>query len=285
MTDALRITIETVTGASVLIMLVSGLAVIVGMMGVLNFAHGDMVLLGAVVMYLTTSWGAPFPVGLLAAFAALFATGVMFERTVVRRLYARPAFSLLATWALGITISQAVSYAFEGTPRNVSPPLAGVHDVHGTAISDWQLLIIGMSLLVMVGLSALLYFTSIGLKVRATLDNAGLAQSCGVRSSRLYAVTFGVGAGLAGLAGALIVPTVTLVPDLGVNFLVESFLGVMAGGAGSLAAPLGGAAIVQTGDSLLSQVISPVPTELVLFLVVLVVVRVRPQGLFGRATL
>ena len=285
MSGVAPVLITAVTTSSILVLLVSGLTVIVGMMGVLNLAHGDMVLLGAVCMYLLTSWGVPFVFGLIVSFAALFLLGAILERVIIRHLYANPAMGLLATWAIGLVIRETVRYSFGGTARNLAAPLSGTIKIAGVAVSYWQILIVAVALAVLLAGAYVLERTAVGLKVRATLDNPKFAMSCGVDTSRLYSVTFGVGCGLAGLAGAMVLPLLTLVPELGVTFLMKSFLGILAGGVGSLSAPIGGATVVQFGDSFLGSWLSPVTADLLLFSLVVLIVRFRPQGLFGRASL
>jgi branched-chain amino acid transport system permease protein len=281
MSHTIRTTFDVLSVTSILVLLVLGMGVIVSMMGVFNLAHGELVLLGAVAVYVAAEAGLPVWVGMLAAPLVLAVVGLGLERTVIRPFYGRPLVALLATWALATIIREGVSQAIGSQSQTVRPPLTGTVAIGGADVSQWRLLIILVTPVVLALSVLFLRRTNAGLMIRATLDNPALARATGVPTKRIYAGTFAFGAALAGLAGALIVPLQSLYPALGDDFLMQSFLAVMIGGIGSFEAPLVGAVVVGLSVGFAPTVVSPVAATSVVFAVAIVLMRLRPGGLFG----
>ncbi len=275
-------TFDVLSLTSVLILLVLGMGVIVSMMGIFNLAHGELVLLGALTVYLVDGAGGSTWLGMVAAPLVVGAIGYFLERTIIRRFYARPISALLGTWALGLIIRELVRVGIGGVSKSVRAPLFGSVSIGGASLSLWRIVIIGVTVAVMVLAYVFLVRTSLGLKVRATLDNVTLAQASGIATSRVYAGTFAFGAALAGLAGALVVPLQSLYPELGVTFLMRSFLAVMIGGLGSFEAPILGAGLIGVPSGILPFYMSAVIADMLVFAIAIALMRLRPSGLFRR---
>ncbi len=267
---------------SILVLLVLGMGVIVSMMGIFNLAHGELVLLGALTVYLVDSFSGLTWLGIIAAPILVGAVGYLLESTVIRRFYARPIAALLGTWALGLVIRELVRVGTGGVSKSVRAPLFGSVNIGGASLSSWRIVIIVATVAVMILSYLFLVRTSLGLRVRATLDNPTLAQASGIATNRVYAGTFAFGAALAGLAGALVVPLQSLYPELGVTFLMRSFLAVMVGGMGSFEAPILGAALIGVPSGILPVYMSAVFSDMLVFVLAIVLMRLRPAGLFRR---
>lgn len=286
----IKMIFEILSYSSVLVITVLGLAVIISMMGVFNIAHGEFVLLGAYTVYIFEVLHLPVWLGMLAAPIVLGIFGMIIERLVIRRLYANAVVGILATYALGIVIRESIRALLEGKSYHVALVFDGSFEVFGIMFSIWRLVIIILTLLIIVACYALLTRTSVGLKVRGALDNPALARSSGISTTRLYSFAFAFGSALAGLAGALIVPLYGISADLGLLFLVQSFLSALVGGIGGFIEPILGGAIF--GLSLsgfkwvrnfsgLDQFMAPVFVDVLVFVVALIVVKYRPNGIFS----
>ncbi|MBS0522016.1 MAG: branched-chain amino acid ABC transporter permease [Proteobacteria bacterium] len=263
---------------SVMVLIVLGLGVIASMMGIFNFAHGEFVLLGAYTVYLFESIGLSGWVGILAAPFVLALVGLVLERLIIRRFYATPIIAMLGTYAIGLAIRETVRALLGGHYVSIAEPLPGAFTVFGLDFSIWRTVIVVTTACVIVGTWLSLSRTSLGLQVRGALENPNLARACGISTRRLYAFTFAFGAALAGLAGALIVPLYQLSADIGTRFLVQAFLSVMLGGVGTFEGPVLGAAAVGGLTAGLPWVVIPVLADPLVFVIALVIVKLRPQG-------
>jgi branched-chain amino acid transport system permease protein len=280
--DAVRLVtigFDILSLTSILILLVLGMGIIVGMMGVFNFAHGELVLIGAMTPYVVVKLGGSVWLGIIIAPFVVGALGLVLERLIIRRLYFMPLTALLVTWGLGLSIRETVRLIIGQSTVSVPYPLPDSLDVAGVVIPQWRLFVVIATAAVVLVSLVLLQWTSRGLQVRATLQNPQLAQACGISTTRLYAFTFAFGAALAGLAGALIVPLTSLYPELGLTYLIRSFLAIMVGGVGSLLGPVAGAGFMGIGSGVLPWFISPVQTDLLIFALAIVLLRLRPQGI------
>ncbi len=288
--DAVKLVFDVMAFASIMVLVVSGLAVIASLMGIFNLAHGEFVLLGAYTVYLFREWGLPIWLGMMVAPFVVGLFGAVIERGVIRRLYSQPIIAMLATYAIGLIVREIVRGLIGGQYYAVAEPIDGSWSVGGLNFSIWRTVIIVSTALVMLGAWLFLTRTSIGLQIRGALENPALARASGVSTTKLYALTFALGASLAGLAGALMVPLFSLSADLGVRFLVQAFLSVMLGGVGSFEGPLLGAAMIGSmvpGFQWLREIpgvsaaVSPVVAEVLVFVAALVIVKFRPNGLIN----
>ena len=290
MDDIVKHIFDVAAFASIMVLVVSGLAVIASLMGIFNLGHGEFVLLGAYTVYLFREWGLPIWLGMLAApfVVGLFGAGI--ERSVIRRLYAQPVIAMLATYAIGLIIREIVRGLIGGQYYAIDEPIPGAFELGGISFSIWRTVIIVATISVMIAAWLFLTQSRTGLQIRGALENASLARASGVSTTRLYALTFALGAALAGLAGALMVPLFSLSADLGVRFLVQAFLSVMLGGIGTFEGPLLGAAMIGAmvpGFQWMREIpgvggaISPVVAEVLVFVTALVIVKFRPNGLIS----
>jgi branched-chain amino acid transport system permease protein len=270
---------EILSFGAIIVLVVLGLGVIASMMGIFNFAQGEFVLLGAYITYLVHSAGLPVWLGMAAAPVAVGAFGWVLERLIVRRFYAAPIVAMLGTYALGLIIRESVRGLIGGLYLSVPEPVGGSINLGSLHFSTWRLVIVVITALVMTGSYLLLARTSFGLRIRASLENPALARASGISTNAIYAATFAFGAALAGLAGALIVPVFTLFADLGIRFLIQGFVAVMVGGVGSFAGPVAGAGLIGTLSAALPWVMSPVVADVLVFVLAIMFIKFRPQGL------
>jgi branched-chain amino acid transport system permease protein len=272
---------EILSFGAIVVLVVLGLGIIASMMGIFNFAQGEFVLLGAYVTYLVYSAGLPVWLGMLAAPFVVGALGFVLERTIVRRFYAAPIVAMLGTYALGLIIREIVRGLIGGLYLSVPEPLGGSVNIGTMHFSTWRLVIILITALVMVGSYLLLSRTAFGLRIRASLENPALARASGISTNAIYGATFAFGAALAGLAGALIVPVFSLFADLGLRFLIQGFVAVMVGGVGSFAGPVAGAGVIGTLAAALPWLIQPVIADVMVFVLAIIFIKFRPQGLIS----
>lgn len=287
---AIKLIFDVAAFASIMVLVVSGLAVIASLMGIFNLGHGEFVLLGAYTVYLFREWGLPIFLGMLAAPFVVGLFGAVVERGVIRRLYAQPVIAMLATYAIGLIIREIVRGLIGGQFYAIEEPFPGSFVLFGLSFSIWRTVIIVATVCVMAAAWLFLTRSTLGLQIRGALENPSLARASGISTTRLYALTFAFGAALAGLAGALMVPLFSLSADLGVRFLVQAFLSVMLGGVGTFEGPLLGAAMIGSmvpGFQWLREipgvagVVSPVVAEVLVFVTALVIVKFRPNGLIN----
>jgi branched-chain amino acid transport system permease protein len=281
MESALSATFEILNFGAIMVLVVLGLGIIAGMMGIFNFAHGEFVLLGAYATYLVYSFGLPVWLGMLGAPLVVGAIGFVLERLVIRHFYAAPIVAMLGTYALGLIIRESVRSLIGGLYITVPEPIVGSLTVGGVQLSRWRFAIVVITTAVVLASYLLLTRTSLGLRVRAAIENPSLARASGISTNALYAITFTFGAALAGLAGALVVPVFSLSADLGVRFLIEGFLAIMLGGIGSFEGSMAGAAVVGVLSAALPWVVAPALADVLIFVIAIVFVKFKPRGLIA----
>lgn len=282
---------------SVLLLAAIGLAITFGVMGVINMAHGEMVMLGAyttfvVQEYIRTTNPALFDYSLIIAIPLAFlvagAVGILIERSVIRFLYGRPLETLLATWGLSLMLQQAVRTAFGPTNREVGNPswMSGAFEVGHITVTYNRLWIIVFTLSVFVLLLAMLRFTRLGLEMRAVTQNRRMAGSVGIRTARIDALTFGLGSGIAGIAGVALSQIDNVSPNLGQGYIIDSFMVVVFGGVGNLWGTLVGAFALGIANKFLEPVAGAVLGKIAILVLIILFIQKRPRGLFalkGRA--
>jgi urea transport system permease protein len=282
---------------SVLLLAAIGLAITFGVMGVINMAHGEMVMIGAYVTFVVqdiirTSYPGLFDYSLLIAvplaFAVAGAIGVLIERTIIRFLYGRPLETLLATWGLSLVLQQAVRTIFGPNNREVGNPswMSGAFEVGQIAITNNRLWILCFTLAVFAILLAMLRYTSLGLQMRAVTQNRRMAASMGIATSRVDALTFGLGSGIAGIAGVALSQIDNVSPNLGQSYIIDSFMVVVFGGVGNLWGTLVGAFTLGIANKFLEPVAGAVLGKIAILVLIILFIQKRPRGLFalkGRA--
>lgn len=272
--------LNSVSLATTLGLVAIGLAVIFGVRGVINLAHGELFILGAYSTVWFSSAGLSTWLGVLAAPFVVGAIGLVIEGTVVRRLYSRPIDTLVATFALSIIIRQLIKLTFGAGNRNIPLPLSGQLSILGESYPQYRVILMLASAVVLGLVAWVAARTESGVKVRAVIQSRSMAEALGINGRAIDRGVFVAGAALAGLAGALMAPLITLNPEVGQTFLAQSFLVVIIGGIGSVPAAIGGAAVIGIGDGLISAFIDPVYAQMLLFALSIVVIRLRPAGLF-----
>ncbi len=283
LSNAVTLIFDIASFSSVMVLIVLGLGVIASMMGIFNFAHGEFVLLGAYTVYLSASAGLGLWFGIFAAPIVVGFVGLVMERIIIRRFYASPIIAMLGTYAIGLVIRETVRGLLGGQYKSIGQPIEGAFSIGGISFSIWRTIIIGATLTVLFASWWLLARTQVGLRIRGALENPMLARACGISTSRLYGLTFAFGSALAGLAGALIVPLYQLSADIGIRFLVQGFLSVMLGGVGTFLGPVLGAGTVGVMASGLPWLVPPVLADPLVFLIALIIVKMRPQGFWAVA--
>ena len=283
---------------SILLLAALGLAITYGLMGVINMAHGELIMIGAyttyVVQNLFRSWlpGAfdwYLALAVPASFTASMAVGMALERLVIRRLYGRPLETLLATWGISLILIQAVRTIFGAQNVQVENPAfmsGGVEVLAGIVLPFSRIVIVGFAAAVLVGIMLLLTRTRLGLFVRGVTQNRAMAACVGVPTSRVDLWAFGIGSGLAGLAGCALSQIGNVGPDLGQGYIVDSFMVVVLGGVGQLAGTVYAALGLGFANKLLETWQGAVIAKIVVLAFIIVFIQKRPQGLFalkGRA--
>ena len=267
-------------GFAFLLLSAIGLAVIFGMMGVINLAHGEFMMLGAYITTIVATKGVPLAVAMLIAALGVAIFGAIVEILVVRRLYGRLLDSVAATWAVGLILSQGMLILTGPSMQGVSSPF-GSFTVGQTGYS-WYRLVLGLVSLVLLALLYLLFMkTKFGLRARATIQNPAIAQALGVDTARMYTLTFALGSALAGLAGGLFAPTATIVPFFGTNYIVEAFVTVIVGGANALIGTPLAAAFLGAINAALGTKYGLYIGRVGLLLATIIIIRVLPNGISG----
>ncbi|GAB2208541.1 urea ABC transporter permease subunit UrtB [Roseibium sp. ROS1] len=270
--------------ASILMLVALGLAVIYGVTGVINLAHGEFVMLGAYcAWFLQSQLGMGLLESLIPIFFILAVFGWAVEALVIRHLYDRPLDTILATWGIGVMAQQAIRLIAGGELRYVEIPafLNGSVSLFGASEPAYRLFILGLAL-VLFGLTWVIYRrTSFGLKLRAITQNREIASSFGINSARIYRSTFAYGAGIAGLAGALVSPLKSVSPEMGTTYVVDAFMVVVLGGAQSLLGTVASSGILGELSGFLAFHSNDTLAKALVLLAIVILIRFRPEGLFS----
>ena len=282
---------------SVLLLAAAGLAITFGVMGVINMAHGEMVMLGAYTTFVVQDvirahapglFGASLIIAVPLAFLVSGAVGVAIERGLIRFLYGRPLETLLATWGLSLILQQLVRSIFGPTNREVGTPawMSGSSMVGGVEITWNRFTIIIFSVLVLAALMAVLRYTALGLQMRAVTQNRRMAASMGIRTPWVDAMTFGLGSGIAGMAGVALSQIDNVSPNLGQSYIIDSFMVVVFGGVGNLWGTALGALTLGVVNKFLEPVAGAVLGKIAVLVLLILFIQRRPRGMFplkGRA--
>ncbi len=282
---------------SVLLLAALGLAITFGVMGVINMAHGEMVMIGAYTTFVVQEiirgyapdlFGASLLFAIPLAFLVAGAMGVAIERTVIRFLYGRPLETLLATWGISLILQQTVRSIFGPTNREVGTPqwMSGAFELGGLSLTYNRVAIVLFALAVFAVLLLVLRYTSLGLQVRAVTQNRRMAAAMGIKTDRIDALTFGLGSGVAGIAGVALSQIDNVSPNLGQSYIIDSFLVVVFGGVGNLWGTLVGAMSLGIANKLLEPWAGAVLGKILLLVAIILFIQKRPRGLFalkGRA--
>ncbi|MFS9383381.1 urea ABC transporter permease subunit UrtB [Citrobacter sp. ANG330] len=284
---------------SVLLLAALGLAITYGLLGVINMAHGEMLMLGAYCTWMVQQamaqfvpqWLAFYPlVALPVAFLFTAGAGMILERGVIRHLYGRPLETLLATWGISLMLIQLVRMTFGAQNLEVANPawLSGGVQVYAGLVLPWnRIVVLGFALLVLFFTWLLLNKTRLGLRVRAVTQNRSMAACCGVPTGRVDMLAFGLGSGIAGLGGVALSQLGNVGPELGQGYIIDSFLVVVLGGVGQLAGSVAAAFGLGVFNKILEPQMGAVLGKIVILVLIILFIQKRPQGLFalkGRVT-
>ncbi|MFP5407248.1 MAG: branched-chain amino acid ABC transporter permease, partial [Gammaproteobacteria bacterium] len=224
--------------------------------------------------------GLPLPVAQACGAIAAGVIGIILERTIIYRLYDRPLDSILATWAISLIVTQGMLVVIGSSSPGIGTP-PGSFQVGDFSFSSYRLVLFAAAVLVMIGIYILFMRTGFGTLARATMQNARMARALGVRTPRIYAASFGIGAALAGLCGALYAPTMTLIPTMGVTFIVEAFVTVVVGGSNVLLGTVPAAAALAVIRTFLNAWQGQIIGQIGMLIAVILVIRVLPEGVSG----
>ena len=272
--------------ASILLMVALGLAIIYGAMGVINLAHGEFVMLGAYTAWLiNTNFGGNVLLAIPIVFMTIGIVGWLIEKGIVGRLYSRPLDTILATWGIGIVLQQLVRMFIGSDARFVPSPdmFAGNLIIGGVVMSHYRIFVIVFSVAVLIATWYLLTKTEFGKKFRAVIQNREIAECYGIRAERIYSLSFAYGAGLAGVAGVLLAPLVSVTPSMGTQYVVDAFLVVIVGGVGSLAGTAVAAVVVGESTAFFSMLMNDTLGRITVLLLIVLFIRFWPQGLFPQS--
>jgi branched-subunit amino acid ABC-type transport system permease component len=274
--------IQVLYAIASLAMISVGLAIIFGMMRVINLAHGEFLMLGGYAAIVATSQGISIWIAMLVVAPVVVGLiGVIVERTIIRFLYGRMIDTMLATWGLSLFLVGLTTAVFGNTTVGISAPL-GSFQIGAYRSSGYTLFVIAVAVVVMAGVFVVLRWTRLGLIARGTMQNADMASALGVKPTRVYAVTFGIGAALSGLAGGVLAPVSGVFPTIGVAYVAKSFITVIGGGAAMVSGTTSASALFGTINQIATYATTPVFGEVALLAAAIVLIRVLPQGITGR---
>jgi branched-chain amino acid transport system permease protein len=270
------------SGIATLALITIGLAIVFGMMRVINLAHGEFLMLGAYTAITATSFGINIFISILViAPIVVGVIGLFVEWFVIRYLYGRLVYTMLATWGLSLLFIGLVTTIFGNTTAGISSPLGPI-SIGAVNVSGYKLFIIGVTVTVFVLLVILFKKTPFGLIARATMQNPDMAAAVGVDPKKTYAFTFALGAGLAGLAGGVIAPVTGIVPTIGESFVAKAFITVISGGSSVVTGTVSASTVFGAINQIGSFLTTPVFGEVAMLLAAVLLVRAMPKGITGR---
>lgn len=276
------IALDVLNGTSSLFLLCLGLAIIFGMMKIINLAHGEFIMLGAYATVISANAGVNIWIAMLVV-APLFVglVGLVVERCLIRFLYGRLVDSMLATWGLSLLIIGIVTTIFGNTIQGVPTPLGGF-SIGSLRSSYYTLFLVAMAVIMMVLIYGVMRYTRLGLIARATMQNPAMANALGVNPARVYMLTFAAGAAVTGLAGGLMAPVSGITPVMGGAYVAKAFITVVGGGAAILSGTLSSASLFGAINQIGAFFTTPVYGEVIVFISAIILIRLLPQGISGR---
>lgn len=277
-TQAINVAYEVL----ILAILVLGLAVVMGLLNVLNIAHGEFVMLGSYAAYLVQKAGLPYLAAVPAAAVLCGAVGLVVERFLIRPLRYDPFETLLATWGLGLLLRKLVELGFGRGFRSVDMPISGSVLIFGEAYPTYRIVLMAISVVVLAALFIWYVRAPTGARIRAMVGNADLAEAVGIRTRQLARNTFVAGTAWAGVAGVMIAPLTPVEPFMGLTLIVNSFFALVVGGMGTMTGLFAGSGIIGGLQSVLSEAVSPTSAYLAMLLLSILFLWQRPRGLFPR---
>lgn len=266
-----------------LALLALGLTVIFGLLGVMNFAHGELFMLGAYAGIVAIGLTQSFWAALVLAPLAVGVIGALMEVLTLRPLYRRePLYGLILTFGLALAFREAVREIWGGDMRRIFEPITGSVPLLGMIYPKYRLFLLGFALLLLLAIWLFFTKTRAGIIVRAAVQDAEMLDGLGVNVPRVFTLTFAGSAALAALAGLLLAPVITVYPTMGVEWIILAFIVVILGGMGSMGGSVLAALVIGEAQSLFSLWMNPQRVAIAIFAIMIFVLIVRPRGFFGR---
>jgi branched-subunit amino acid ABC-type transport system permease component len=279
---AFAVFLQAATGVATLLIISIGLAVIFGMMRVINLAHGEFLMLGAYSAIISVHAGLNIWLAMLVVAPVVVGIiGAVVERLIIRGLYGQVLDTMLATWGLSLALIGAMTMIFGNSVSGFSAPLGSIA-IGGYRSSSYGLFLIGAAVVLVAGTWAVLRLTPAGLIARGTMQNAEMAAALGISPGRVYSFTFTAGAALSGLAGALIAPFSGVLPTMGTLYIARAFITVLTGGTAMLSGTVAASALLGSVSTLGTYFTTPVLGEVIMLVVAILLLRLLPQGITGR---
>ena len=279
--------------SSILLLVALGLSITFGIMGLINFAHGEFLMIGAYVAYVMQRFifgghtGLSFLVSLPAAFVVASMIGLIVERALIRFLYGRPYESILATWGLSLILQQGARNVFGANNVDVSAPLwlqGGVRLLAGFQLPYSRIFILSLAVAAILGMYFYVNYSVSGRRMRAVMQNRAMSACMGVNTRKVDSLTFAIGSGIAGIAGCAVSLLGSIGPSTGQNYIVDAFMVVVLGGVGNLAGTIAGALMIGLTNPLFEYVTTSSMGKVIVFTLVIVFLQWKPSGLFSLKT-
>jgi branched-chain amino acid transport system permease protein len=279
----LALVLQIVYGIANLALIGLGLAIIFGMMRVINLAHGEFLMLGGYTVVISTNLGVNIWIAMLiVAPLVVGVIGVIVERLLIRFLYGRTVDTLLATWGLSLLLVGLVTAIFgPQTSTTISAPIGAI-EIGAYASSGYELFLIFVTLALFLAVFVVLRYTKLGLLARGTMQRADMAEALGVSTNRIYMITFGLGSAVAGLAGGVLAPITGVVPTIGATYIAKAFITVISGGVAILAGTASAATLLGGMNGIVTFLTGPTVGEVALLGSAIVLLRLMPSGITGR---
>lgn len=275
------ITLDISYAVLTLVFIVLGLAIVFGMLRVINMAHGEKVMLGAYCVYLSEQYQLPFIAGLVLALLVAAVVGASIYWLIIKPIRLRLLDTILATWGVSIVLKQGITLIFGPAGQHVSRPLEQTVSLFSQPYPLYRLVVMIVSLSTVIGLYFLFFKSRFGTRARAVMNNAPLSACIGINREQMNLISFVVGSVMAGFAGAMIAPLMSISPLMGEDYLIPAFLSVLIGGLGSIAAPIVGAGVIGGIESGSSYLFDPVTAQIVMLLAAVVLLKSFPRGLLN----
>jgi branched-chain amino acid transport system permease protein/urea transport system permease protein len=279
MQDVVPLVLNALTLISILMIVALGLAIVFGLMNIINMAHGEFVTLGAFTLSLVQSLGGSYWMALFIAPLVGGALGAVLERGLIRFLYERPLAAILATWGVSLIVQQVLQLFFGAAPIAASGPFPGSVSILGATYPGYRLLLIGLAFLTVGLVIWVMRRTRFGLDLRAVIQNREVAQTLGIDSARVATLAFAGGTAIAALAGVLVAPLTKVIALMGANYLAPSFFVEIVGGAGSIPGVIAGSTVVGGLETVLNYQVPVTLSQALVLITAVVIVRFRPRGL------
>lgn len=275
--------INGIFASAVVLICALGMVVIFGNMNVVNLAHGEFIMVGSYITWaVTKSLHLPFVVAIITSFLVTGLIGILVEKMVMKKFYARFEETLLATYAISIILSQTIKILFSSMKKMVDIPVKGSVTLATITFPAYNFVIVGIAAITVILVSLLFYKTKFGKQIRAIKQNRQMTECLGVDTRKIDTFSFGLGCGLAGLAGGVIAPIKVVSPNMGAAYLMDSFSTVVVGGIDSLLGTTFSSILLSESTSILSGYMSEIIAQIIVLVGIILIIRFRPQGLFAK---